>query len=135
MALALALIGSAQAGVKEQLQTRYAAWDAAYRKRDVKAMASLLHPRFKLITADGSEISRVEYVAILWRATAPITCKTKLLTIKPGKKGVVYSRTEERSSTSAEAEHRHKYRDTWAKVRGHWLLLESRTLSESKVKK
>ena len=62
---ATTLAASAVADLKSDLQVRYGTWDAGYRRRDVAAMARLLHPGFFLVTGSGRTISRSSYLASL----------------------------------------------------------------------
>ena len=128
LALALVSTSVAESRVAAQLRERYAQWDSAYRAHDVKRLAGMMHPRFRLVTGSGKVISRADYVSSLWRSQPPKVYATALQ--RASAKGTrAYAWTKERSG-KPDGIHVHEYRDTWRLVRGHWLLIESRTLAE-----
>ena len=115
--------------ISDQLATRYLKWDVAYRKHDVKSLATLLHPRLRIITVSGKAIKRADYVRSLWKSKAPEKYHTSLLSVeRMGQRAIAL--TIELSQKRGEKEQLHRYRDTWQLESGHWLLLESRTLGE-----
>lgn len=133
LASAAGQIGAGTQAVDKVLQTqlasRYAKWDGAYRANDAKTLVSMLHPRFRIVTMSGKVISRSDYVKGLGKGAAPEKYQTTLLRCEGGRwKALAWTR--ELSQKPGGDAHVHLYRDTWAKSGGHWLLLESRTLSE-----
>lgn len=115
--------------LRNQIGSRYRAWDDAYMRHDVKALAGMLHTKFRLVAHKGRIVTRQNYVSSLWRSPLAEKYETTLLrTKRHGRLAIAW--TQELSKASQEDARTHKYRDTWAQVNGHWLLMESRTLEE-----
>ena len=115
--------------VSDDLSQRYARWDKAYLNHDVKLLASLLHPRMRIVTGSGKVIPRGAYLRSLWQAQAPAFYRTTVLSAsRKGDRAVAL--TQEVSQQQGAKRHEHRYRDRWVLRQGHWLLLESKTLEE-----
>lgn len=128
IALLAGLLLAAPADVATQLASRYRAWDAAYLGQDAKALASLLHPRFRIVTGSGKTISRKDYLVGIGRGVKPEEYRTEVLRAeRAGLRAFAWTRE---TALKGGERHVHRYRDAWALTGGHWLLLESRTLSE-----
>jgi hypothetical protein len=128
-AVALLVAPGLGSALEDQLTIRYGVWDRAYRANDAKAMAAMLDPKFRVITLSGKVIPRADYVKGLGKSPAPAKYTTTLLRAEGGRY-TARAWTREVSQKAGESAHVHRYRDTWKKSGGHWLLLESRTLSE-----
>lgn len=117
------------ADLNTELAGRYKNWDHAYGKHDVGALDRMLARNFRIVTGSGKIISRKQYIAGLRKSVAPKLYSTKLLRAqRHGNKA--YAWTEERSQDKGRPLNTHRYRDTWTRLDGRWLLLESRTLDE-----
>lgn len=127
--ITLALTVFACADLRSELTARYKAWDEAYFRRDVKTLAGMLHPNMRLITGSGRVITRKAYVASLWKGDLPEVYQTTLLRGEL-KQGRADAWTREVSKMSGKDQQVHRYRDTWVKLKGRWMMLESKTLGE-----
>lgn len=125
--LLLAYIASAS--LKPELEARYAQWDAAYRKHDVKALERMLASDFRIVTGSGKIIVRTDYVKSFAKTKAPKVYRTRVLRVA-SEKGRALAWTEEISQKAGEKAHIHRYRDTWVRLGRTWLLRESTTLEE-----
>lgn len=126
---AIILLQGQVTDLKSDIVKRYGEWDRAYRTKDVKTLSSMLDARFKLITGSGKVITRRAYVKTLGDAKPPKIYRTKLLKVeKSGDQAFAW--TAEQSGSNASKLHEHRYRDTWVKKAGRWLLRESKTLGE-----
>ncbi|HRF61173.1 MAG TPA: nuclear transport factor 2 family protein [Fimbriimonadaceae bacterium] len=122
------LLGGSNA-VEAQLRIRYQAWDAAYVREDDEALGALLHPGFRIVTNSGCTVSRKTYLAGIGKGKPPVEYRTELLRAeRSGNRAWAW--TEETSRRAQGQRHVHRYRDTWTLSKGHWLLRESKTLSE-----
>lgn len=128
-AILLASTSALPQGLETELASRYAKWDKAYLSGDTKLLESLLHANFRLVTVAGKVRTRAEYVRGLADFKPPMRYKTTLLKAD-GNRSAASAWTEESSQRRGQEEKIHRYLDKWAKSGGHWLLLESRTLSE-----
>ncbi len=115
--------------VAAQLGARYAKWDKAYLARDMKTLTSMLHPEFRLVTLDNRTFWREKYLKLVAKAKVPDMYKTTVTTAS-GDGYMAHAWTTEHSRLAGGPERVHRYRDVWMKVKGHWLLQESRTLGE-----
>ncbi|MCA0360114.1 MAG: nuclear transport factor 2 family protein [Armatimonadetes bacterium] len=128
MPLALALVIAFGPQTPEaQIRSRYQQWDTAYLAHDVKQLAGMLHPKFELITGSGRVVSRPNYTARLWRGELPEAYGTSVLRLTvSGNRATVW--TLERSKMAGSSHSEHRYRDQWLLSRGHWMLVQSKTL-------
>lgn len=105
----------------------YRRWDSAYQRMDVDRLESMMHPRLRLIFDGGETRDRENYVLSLRASDPPAFYKTTVLKVRDdGWNRIVW--THEVSDDGDGHKHGHRYRDTWARHRGEWKMIESRTL-------
>lgn len=125
----LILLQRQTSDLKSALTKRYAEWDRAYLAKDVKTLSSILDTRFKLVTGSGKVLTRSAYIKNLGDSKPPKVYQTKLLRVQTsGNQAFAWTAEQSGSDTKSLGEHR--YRDTWVRKTGRWLLRESRTLGE-----
>lgn len=128
MSLALyAILATSSADtVEAQIRASYAKWDSHYMVNDVKSLAGMLHGSFKLVTENGTALSRRDYVARMWKAPLPETYETTVLKVS-AKGSTALAWTKEKSRYAGDKAVEHLYRDSWLQKNGRWMLTESRT--------
>ena len=119
------------ARVRRALEAGYARYIAAFKKKDVPAMAAMLAPDFWMRMPDGKRVDRRETEALLAEAAAAfhsepaMTITITALSVQ-GDKAVVANR-EKIVGITLDAQKRPQktvivetYRDTWTRTRSGW---------------
>jgi hypothetical protein len=131
MFLTLVVTAVAGDGVEQAIRGQYDRWSKAYAANDTATLLSILAPDFELVNAKGKVTSRAAYKrSLLGRPAGTETVDYRTNVLRLQRRGNRYLVWTEEIVKRGQETHRHRYVDTWSKLKSKWLLSRSKTLSE-----